>query len=250
MTGIPSDYTAPPDSLRGRNILVSGAGGGIGAAAARACAAHGATVILLGRAPDKLHRVHDEIAALGHPRPIVHPLDLRDAGADGYRLLGESLGAELGCLHGLLNNASLLGERAPIATASAERWREVLEVNVTAQMLLTQALLPALGAAPRASVVFTSSGVGRVGRAYWGAYAVSKFATEGLMQVLADELENTSRIRVNSLNPGPVRTAMRAAAFPAEDPASLPAPEDIMPAYLYLMGDDSAHLNGAALSVP
>ena len=123
-----------------------------------------------------------------------------------------------------------------------------MQVNVNAQMMLTQALLPVLEAAPSASVIFTSSGVGRTGRAHWGAYAVSKFATEGMMQVLADELENISNIRVNSLNPGATRTRMRASAYPGEDPNSLKAPEDIMSAYLYLMGDDSEGVTGQAFN--
>ena len=113
---------------------------------------------------------------------------------------------------------------------------------------VTQALLPLLQSAPRASLIFTASGVGRTGRAYWGAYAVSKFATEGLMQVLADELENTSEVRVNSLNPGATRTAMRATAYPGEDPNTLKTAEDIMPAYLFLMGNDSIDCNGEALN--
>ncbi len=248
-TIIGCDYNAPEDLLSGRNILVSGAGSGIGKTAAQAFAAHGATVILLGRTTEKLEQVHDDIVAAGHPQPIIFELDMLTAEAGHYKVLNESIQTELGALHGLLNNASILGKRTTIESADAKAWREVMDVNVTAQMLLTQALLPSLNQADSASIVFTSSGVGRQGRAYWGAYAVSKFATEGLMQVLADELENIGNVRVNSLNPGGTRTAMRATAYPAEDPASLPTAEDIMPAYLYLMGDESADLNGQALSV-
>ncbi len=248
-TVIATDYQAPPDLLAGRNILVSGAGDGIGRTAAKTYAAHGATVILLGRTTEKLEQVHDDILTAGHPQPIIFELDMRAAEPTTYSILNDAILVELGCLHGLLNNAGILGERTTIESADGLAWREVMDVNVTAQMLLTQALLPSLREAESASVVFTSSGVGRIGRAYWGAYAVSKFATEGLMQVLADELENTSNIRVNSLNPGGTRTAMRATAYPAENPATLPTPADIMPAYLYLMGDDSADLNGQALSV-
>jgi NAD(P)-dependent dehydrogenase (short-subunit alcohol dehydrogenase family) len=248
-TVIAQDYQAPADLLAGRNILVSGAGDGIGKTAAKTYAAHGATVILLGRTAKKLEQVHDDILAAGHPQPIIFELDMLTAEPGHYSVLNDAILTELGSLHGLLNNASVLGELTSIEATSVKTWREVLDVNVTAQMQLTQALLPSLREAESASVVFTSSGVGRVGRAYWGAYAVSKFATEGLMQVLADELENTSRIRVNSLNPGGTRTAMRAAGFPAEDPATLPTAEDIMPAYLYLMGDDSTDLKGQALSV-
>ena len=151
-------------------------------------------------------------------------------------------------LDGLLHSASVLGERRPIESATYAAWQEVMQVNVNAQFLLTRALLPLLQAAPNASVIFTSSGVGRQGRAYWGAYAVSKFATEGLMQVLADELENTSRVRVNSINPGGTNTAMRRAAYPAENPTDNPDPLALMPTYLFLMGDDSLGVTGRAFN--
>ena len=110
-----------------------------------------------------------------------------------------------------------------------------------------RALLPALTRAPAGRIVFTSSSVGRQGRAYWGAYSVTKFAVEGLMQVVADELVNTSSIRVNSINPGGTRTAMRAAAYPAENPDTVPAPESLMGVYLYLMGPDGDGIHGQAL---
>ena len=124
-----------------------------------------------------------------------------------------------------------------------------MQVNLNAPFLLTQACLKLLKSATNASIVFTSSSVGRKARAYWGAYSISKFATEGMMQVLADELETNTTIRVNSINPGATRTAMRAMAYPAEDPMTLPPPEAIMSLYLYLMGVDSHEINGQALNV-
>jgi len=154
---------------------------------------------------------------------------------------------EFGKIDGLLNNASALGNRTPIENYDPSVWNQVMQVNVNAQFFLTQAMLPLLMKSDDASVIFTSSGVGRKGSAYWGAYAVSKFATEGMMQVLADELENTSNIRVNAINPGPTRTNMRAHAYPAENPNNLATPEQIMPAYLYLMGADSKGTNGQSL---
>jgi NAD(P)-dependent dehydrogenase (short-subunit alcohol dehydrogenase family) len=248
VTEVLAHYTAPPDLLKDRTILVTGAGDGIGKAAACCYAAHGATVILLGRTLSKLEATYDAIEAAGHPQAAIFELDLLTADAETYKNLATTIGQEFGQLHGLLHNASLLGQRRPIESTKPQEWQDVMQVNVNAPMLLSQALLPVLGAADDASIIFTSSGVGRKGRAYWGAYAASKFATEGLMQVLADELENTTRIRVNSLNPGATRTAMRAAAYPAENPNSLPAPATIMPAYLYLMGADSAQVNGQALN--
>lgn len=248
MPTIPENYNPPQDLLNDRVVLVTGAGDGIGRVAALSFAAHGATVILLGRTNSKLEAVYDEIEAAGHPQPVIFEVDLQSAGMEDYRALADAIAAEFGRLDGLLHNASILGERSPISSYKPQLWQEVMQVNVNAEFMLTQALLPMLEAAPAAAVVFTSSGVGRKGRAHWGAYAVSKFATEGLMQVLADELENISTIRVNSLNPGATRTRMRASAYPGEDPGTLKTPQDIMPAYLYLMGDDSAGFTGQAFT--
>lgn len=244
---IPTDYRPPKNLLQGKVILVTGAGDGIGRAAAESYAAHGATVILLGRTLAKLEAVYDAIEAAGGAQPALFPMDLATASEADHANLAEAMDSTFGHLDGLLHNASLLGERRPIASATWPAWAEVMQVNVNAQFLLSRALLPLLEQAPQASIIFTSSGVGRRGRAYWGAYAVSKFATEGLMQVLADELENTSRVRVNSLNPGATNTAMRRSAYPAETPTVNPSPKDIMPAYLYLMGDDSVGVTGQAV---
>lgn len=245
---IPENYTAAPDLLTDRTVLVTGAGDGIGRAAALAYAAHGATVILSGRSVEKLEATYDAIEAAGGAQPAIVPLDLATAGEEEAAQLAAAVGSTFERLDGLLHNAGMLGERRPLASASWKAWQDVMQVNVSSQFLLTRALLPLLEASPRASIIFTSSGVGRRGRAYWGAYAVSKFATEGLMQVLADELENTSDIRVNSLNPGATNTAMRRAAYPGEVPTDNPSPEAIMPAYLYLMGDDSADITGTAFN--
>ena len=248
MIETPADYQASEELLKDRVILVTGAGDGIGRAAALTCANFGATVVLLGRTGAKLDAVYDEIEAAGNPQPAIFEVDMLTATVEDYAALADAIGTEFGRLDGLLHNASILGERSPLAYYKPQLWRDVFEVNVTAQLLLTQAMLPLLEAAPSASIVFTSSGVGRKGRAYWGAYAVSKFATEGMMQVLADELENTTRVRVNSLNPGATRTAMRASAYPGEDPDTLKTAEDIMPAYLYLLGPDSEDVNGQAIN--
>jgi NAD(P)-dependent dehydrogenase (short-subunit alcohol dehydrogenase family) len=243
---IPDHYQPRSNLLADKTILVTGAGDGIGRSAALHYARYGATVLLLGRTGSKLEGVYDEIEAAGGPTPAIIEMDLATASESSYSNLAGSLGNEFPCLHGILHNAALLGDRRPIANAGYAKWSEVLQVNVNAQFLLTRYLLPLLHMAPAASIIFTSSGVGRVGKAYWGAYAVSKFATEGFMQVLAGELENTSRIRVNSLNPGPTNTAMRRTAYPAETPNANPPPSAIMPAYLFLMGDDSVGFTGRA----
>jgi len=244
----PRSYVAPADLLAGKNILVTGAGDGIGRSAALAYARHGATVWLLGRTESKLEAVYDAIEAEGGAQPAILPVDLATLSEPQAQTLAQTLAENIGHLDGLLHNASVLGERRPIESANYEAWCTVMQVNVNAQFLLTRSLLPLLTAAPAASVVLTSSGVGRSGRAYWGAYAVSKFATEGFMQVLADELENTTNVRVNSLNPGGTNTAMRRTAYPAETPTDNPAPDDIMPTYLYLMGEDSLGVTGQAFN--
>ena len=248
MTFLPDQWLPQADALAGKTILVTGAGDGIGKAAALSFAQHGAEVLLLGRTEAKLEAVYDTIVAEGGVDPGIIPTDLAKAGHDDLIALAGELSRAIPNLDGLPHNASMLGDRKPLAQTSAALWHQVMQVNVNATFMLTQALLPMMEQAPLASVVFTSSGVGRRGRAFWGGYAVSKFATEGLMQVLADELGATSTIRVNSLNPGAVNTAMRRSAYPAEPPTTNPSPEDIIREWVYLMSDGSSELNGEALS--
>jgi len=239
------DYTAPAELLKNRIILVTGAGRGIGAAAARTYAAHGATVLLLGKTEKRLNAVYDEIVAAGHAEPVVIPLDLEKASTEAYNELAAMIETEFGHLDGLLHNASILGPRTLLEQLAGENFAKVMQINVNAVFMLTSAMLPLLRLSSDASVIFTSSSVGRKGRAYWGAYAVSKFATEGLMQVMADEVDDTP-IRANSLNPGATRTDMRAHAYPGENPENNPTPAEIMPVYLYLMGPDSKGVTGQA----
>jgi NAD(P)-dependent dehydrogenase (short-subunit alcohol dehydrogenase family) len=229
-------YRPAQDLLAGRTILVTGAGDGIGACAAKTFASYGANVVLLGRGQAKLEAVFDAITHDTDTDPTIVPCDLEIATVDAYTDLNNQIADHYGCLDGLLHNASLLGSRVPLEFYDAATWRRVLHVNVDAMFLLTQALLPALRQSADASVVITSSSVGRAGRAYWGAYAVSKFAAEGFAQVLADELAHEGRVRVATLNPGATRTPMRAAAYPAEDPTTVPTPESLMDIYLYLLG--------------
>lgn len=237
-------YDAPPALLQGRNILVTGAGSGLGKAAALTYAAHGATVLLLGRDEDKLAATYDAIVAAGHAEPALFVLDLQRAGDAEYQQLRELIAGEFGVLHGLLHSAAASAPSMPLEFQSLGTWNQLLQVNLTAGFALTVACLPLLRQAERASVVFTSSRAGREARAFWGAYAVSKHGVETLVDILAEELRNTSNIRVNSLNPGPCATALRKVIFPSEDPSKLPAPEDLMPLYLYLMGDASAAETG------
>jgi len=239
------DYQAPADLLKDRIIMVTGAGSGIGRAAAKAYAAHGATVILVGRTVSKLESVYDEIEAAGHPKPAIVPLNFEGAAVKEYEELAMTIEDNFDRIDGLLHNAAILGTRSPIELYDPEIWNRVMHVNATAPFLLSRAMIPLLRKSDDASVIFTSSGVGRRAKPYWGAYAVSKFAIEGLSQMLSEELDDDRHnIRVNSLNPGATRTNMRATAYPAENPDQNPTPEELMPVYLYLMGRDSQDVNG------
>lgn len=237
-------YTAPEGLLADRAILITGAGGGLGGALAKACASLGANVLLSGRNVRKLEAVYDSIVAAGGPRPSIAPLDMERADASHYGALADAVRNEFGRLDGLVHAAALLGERSPIEHYDVVTWLKVMHVNVNAAFILTQALLPMLRVSQDASVVFTTSGVSVRGRAYWGAYAASKFAVEGLMQVLADETDTATSLRVNSVNPGGIRTQMRARAFPGEVPDALPTPEQVLGPFLYLLGPDGRGTTG------
>jgi len=243
----PKTYSPRENLLEGRVILVTGAGDGIGRIVAKACARYGASVGLLGRTLSKLEAVYDEIIAAGWPRPSIAQMNLLKAQGPDFFQLAESIEKEFGRLDGLLHNAGILGHLSPLEQYDVGTWTEVMHVNLTVPFVMSQVMLPLLKKSADASVVFTSSGVGRKGRAYWGAYAVSKFGIEGLSQVLADENEQHANIRVNCINPGATRTSMRAAAFPGEDPGTLKAPEDIVGPYLYLLGPDSQGISGQSI---
>lgn len=241
------DYQAPANLLEDRVILVTGAGDGIGRMAALAYARHGASVVLLDRSLPLLEQVYDEIESRGDPLPAIVPMDLQTANPDEYVALGESIANEFGQLDGLLHNAAQLKLLSRIDDYDIETWFQVMQTNLNAPFIITQECLPLLRKSKNASLVFTSDTVGRRGKAYWGAYGVAKFGLEGLMQILADELEN-SNIRVNSIDPGATRTKLRQVAYPGEDTQLQKPPEQLEPLYLWLMGDDSIGTHGQALS--
>src|SRR5690606_2706477 len=216
------NYQPRPELLDGRVILITGTTRGIGHALALEAARLGATVLLHGRNRRALERVHDEVAAIG-PAPAIVQLDFERAQGPEYQHLIEQIETKYGRLDGLVHNAGILGDRSPIEHYDIGTWQSVMHVNVNAVFIRTRCMLPLLKQSEDASLIFTTSGVGNRGRAYWGAYSVSKFATEGLAQILADELENTS-VRVNSVNPCATRTRMRAQAYRAEDPETLKRP--------------------------
>jgi NAD(P)-dependent dehydrogenase (short-subunit alcohol dehydrogenase family) len=234
------------DELAGRVIAITGATGGIGRAVALAAARAGADLVLIGRNQRKLKSLHVEIESLASNRSTMVQLDLEKALASDYDRIAAAINQRYGRLDGLAHCAGTLGSLTPIEQYDVPDWCRVLHVNLTAAFALTQVLLPELRTASDASVIFTSSSVGRRGRAYWGAYAVSKFAVEGLMQVLADELSNTS-VRVNTLNPGPTRTAMRRQAYPSENIELLPSAESLAHHFVRLLGPKSKGTTGQAL---
>ena len=240
----PREYTYSPDLLNDRIILITGASDGIGRALAIRAAELGGQIILHGRNVKKLEKVYDEIDSIkSAPRPSIAVVDLASANSNAYESLASNLEQEYGRLDGLVHNAGILGGRFSIEQYDAVQWQHVMHINVTAVFAITQVLLPMLKQADDPSVIFTSSGVGRTGRAHWGAYAVSKFATEGLSQVLADE-HRSGKLRANCVNPGATRTNMRLEAYPAEDRDALKRPEEILATYLYLLGPDSRGVTG------
>jgi NAD(P)-dependent dehydrogenase (short-subunit alcohol dehydrogenase family) len=246
---LPKEFKAPADLLEGRAILITGASGGFGRALALECARAGASVILSGRNGAKLDRLYDEIEALGAPKPAIAQLDLAAATALDYDRLAETIAREFGKLDGLVHAAALLGDRTPIEQYDVPLWCKVLHVNLTAPFILTQVLLPNLRKSADASVIFVSSGVASRPRAFWGAYGVSKAGLEAVRGILSQELEREPNIRFNSLNPGRMRTAMRAAAYPAEDPNTLPSPASVTGSFLYLLSERGRGIDGRYFDV-
>lgn len=242
-----ANYKAPSNLLKEKIIMITGAGDGIGKCAAIEFARYGATVILLGRTLAKLEAVYDEIEAHGFAQPAIFPINLESAVESDYQSLYDAINDEFGGLDGILHNAAELGPRTPILNYASEQWLRVFQVNVHAPYLLTKALLSLIN--PNGSIVFTSTEQAAHGTAYWGAYSASKAAQDNLMQILAEELDGTKNIRSNSIAPGPVRTALRTTAYPAEAPETVPEPESVMQQYLFLMGSDSEGISGARLSI-
>ncbi len=238
-----ASYQAPADLLQDRTILVTGAGDGIGRAASLAYAAHGATVILLGRTIKKLEAVYDEIEGAGGRQPAIYPMNLEGATIKDYEDLAENVENEFGRLDGLLSNAGWVGALTPLKLYDPQLWSRVMMVNLHAPFLLTRACLPLLERAEDPAVLFSGH---ECSRAYWGAFGAAKAGLLAMMRILADEYETEGHLRVNSVDPGPVRTNLRAHHYPGEDPRKLPPPEDVVAPYLYFIGPDSRGVTGQA----
>ena len=233
--------------LKNKTIVISGAGSGIGRQAAKSFSEHGANLILLSKNIKKLETLYDEIIDEKKNDVIIQPLNFEIAEENDFEKIISAIKDKYPSIDGLLNNAGVLGEKKPLEQYNYATWKNVIKVNVDASFLLTKSLLPLLKKSNSSSIIFTSSGVGRKGRAYWGAYSISKFATEAMMQIFSEELQNTSSVRVNCINPGAVRTNMRESAYPAENPETNPSADKIMKPYLYLMSDVSKEINGQSI---
>jgi NAD(P)-dependent dehydrogenase (short-subunit alcohol dehydrogenase family) len=243
------NYAAPARLLEGRAILVTGADQGLGRAVALACANAGATVALLGRKQPKLEATYDAITAAGGAEPAMIPLDLANATAADYENLAHLLRRELKGLHGIAHCASHFVPLGPLSGQTLDQFLQLLRVNLAAPFALTRACLPLLSAAEDSSVVLTGETHGLAPRAYWGGFAVGKSALPALAAIWSEELEHAGRPRVNVLVPGPIASPQRAQSHPGEDPAKLRPPEYAVPAFLFLLGPDSAGISGKTLAL-
>ncbi len=240
----PRKYEPPPQLLAGRSVLITGASSGLGRALSLAAAGAGAHVILCARNTRRLEALYDEIVAAKNPEPTLATFDFATADAQAYDGLAAQVAAQFGALDGLVHCAALLGDRTPLEQYDVPTWCKTLHVDLTAPFILTQVLAPALKRAVDGSVVFVSSSVARTPKAYWGAYSVAKAGLEALAAMLAIEWETYANLRVNTVNPGALRTPMRAAAYPAERPESVLSPALVCPLFLYLLGADSRGISG------
>ncbi len=241
---IPNNWKAPTGYLNNRTVLITGAGSGIGRAVSKECARLGATVVLIDRTVRALEQVYDEIEAAGSAQAAIYPMNFEGAAEKDYSDLAVTLENEFGQLDGILHNAAMLGALTPMAHFETDLWFKIMQINLNAPFLLTRSCLPLLIKSNDASIVFNSDQVGRKGKAYWGAYAISKSGCENMAEILADELEANTQIRVNSIHPGAVATPLRSLAYPGEDPTELYKPEDVVNPYLYLLGADGRGITG------
>jgi len=244
------DYQAPPQHLAGRVILVTGAGQGIGRAAALTFAAQGASIILAGRQVSKLEAAYDEIAAKGLPEAVIFPIDLNSAKEQDYANMAQSIYQQLGRLDGILHNAAHYDNLSPLEIQTMAQFEQMLRVNLTAPFALTKACLPLLQRAADASVIYTSTSAALTPTAYWGGHAISKHAAMHMMQIWTQELEKTApHLRFNTVIPGAIQSPQRKKSHPGEVHEHLPTAESLMPIYQYLMGEDSKGVSGNTLII-
>ncbi|HNO75967.1 SDR family NAD(P)-dependent oxidoreductase [Nitrosomonas mobilis] len=244
LENINNNYSAHQDLLKNRVILVTGAGQGLGRAAAVAYAKHGATVILHGRKVEKLEGVFDEIEAIGRASAIILTFDLAEITDESAAAVADAIASQFGRLDGILHNAAWTYGAMPLAQHKLEQWQTLMQVNLLAPVTLTRACLPLLLDAPDASVIMTSETHGHFPKAYWGGFAVAKAGVETLVKIQSEEWELYPNLRINTLIPGPVNSPQRAKTHPGSDNRKLSHPVDLMRTYLFLMGPDSTKISG------
>ena len=229
-------------------IMVTGAANGIGKAVTIALAEQGATVLMLDKKSRHLEKLFDEIIARGYAEPIIIPVDLMEVTPESATELAQAIFDDIGKLDGLLHNAADLGSPSPLDQYDMDYWNSVMHTNLQAPYILSRALLPLLRQEHVTNMLFTSADVGREAAAYWGAYSIAYAGLEAQMTIWAEELENVSNIKVNSIDPGPVRTSFRRRSHPGESQENLATPQRIVGAYLYLLSGQH-ELHGSKLSV-
>lgn len=241
-------FSAESQSLRDKVILITGAADGIGRAVTLAFAQHGATVLMLDKKSRHLEKLYDQIIKQGFAEPVILPVDLLELTPETATRLAQAVQNDIGHLDGLLHNAAELGSPSPMDQYDITYWNTVMQVNLQAPYFLTRALLPLLKQDHQTQLLFTSADVGRKPIAYWGAYSIAAAGLEAQMSIWAEELENISNLRINSLDPGPIRTSFRRRSHPGESQTSLRAPNEIVDAYLYLFSGQ-CDLHGKQLTL-
>ena len=225
--------------MEGKTILITGANRGIGKSLAKNFSNIGANVILLGKNEDSLNEVYDEIISCTKTKPLIIESDLNLLDLDGAHQIKKAIVNQYGVLDGLIYNAAKLGKMTSIEDYEDGLWKEIINTNLNSSFLIYKELIPILKAAQSGRIIFTSSGVAEVGKAYWGAYSVSKFAVKGLAEIMRDELDSTTNIKVFNYDPGATKTSMRASAYPGEDPNNLKDPDKLFGDYLWFFSEES-----------
>ena len=243
-----AEAAAAAGSLGGRTVLVTGAAGGLGRAAALASARAGATVVLAGRKVRALEEVHDALVAAGGPPPAIYPLNLEGATPDDYDALAEAIRQQCGSLDGIVHAAAHFDGLRTIAQTKPIDWLRAQQVGLNAPYLLSRACLPLMQASTDAAIVFVLDDPARIGKAHWGGYGVAKFALAGFASILNEETSGSS-VRVHALLPGPMRTALRRMAYFGEDTSTRPPPDVAGGAVAFLLGDDGRRLRGTTLDL-
>ena len=225
--------------MKNKVILITGANKGIGKTLSLEFSKIGVNIVLLGRNEESLDSLYDEIITTTSTKPLIIKCDLSDIDNKSAKQINDEIMGVYGRLDGVIFNAAKLGKMSTIEDYEEDIWKEVFNINLHSAFIISKEVLSALKAAPNGRIIFTSSGVAEVGKAFWGAYSASKFAVKGLAEILRDELDTTSNVKVFNYDPGKTRTSMRALAYPAENPQDLKEPKVLFNDYLWFFSDES-----------